>query len=111
MEQDPAYRQYVEKYGEDNAKYIWETMHGTAIKHEKLVYIEIPETSNPEYAELCRKHAEESGMAFVPLEGSLEILRNLVFGNWNSEDFLVLQPGSRSKGLYDWEEIMGSEVI
>jgi hypothetical protein len=111
MTQDPVYREYVKKYGEDNATYIWETMHGTKIKHEKLVYIEIPETRNSRYAELCRKRAEESGLKFVPLEGSLEILKNLVFGNWKSEDFLILRPGSRSKGLYDWEEIIGSEVI
>jgi hypothetical protein len=111
MEKDPEFREHVQKYGEDNARYIWETMHGTKMKHEKLVYIEIPETRNPEYAELCRRHAEESGMAFVSLEGSLEILRNLVFGNWSTGDFLVLQPGRRSKGLYDWEEIIGSEVI
>jgi hypothetical protein len=111
MENDPVYREYVEKYGEDNAKYIWETMHGSRIKHEKLVYIEIPETRNPRFADLCRKHAEESGMKFVPLEGSLEILKNLIFGNWAPEDFLILHPGSRSKGLYDWEEIIGSEVM
>jgi hypothetical protein len=111
MEKDPAYAEYVKKYGEDNAKYIWETMHGAKIKHTKLVYIEIPETKNPAYAELCRKRAEESGLEFVRLEGSLALLRKLVSGNWPPEDFLVLRPGHRSKGLYDWEKIIGSEVL
>jgi hypothetical protein len=111
MEKDPVYLEYVQKYGEDNAKYVWETMHGTKIKHTKLVYIEIPETRKPAYAELCRKRAEETGLEFVPLEGSLELLRNLIYGRWSQADFLILRPGHRSKGLYDWEKIIGSEMI
>jgi len=111
MEKDPVYLEHVEKYGEENARYIYETMHGTKIKHNKLVYIEIPETRHPGYAELCRKRAQEARMEFVPLEGSLELLKNLIFGNWHPEDFLILSPKRRTKGVYDYEKIIGSEPV
>jgi len=48
-------------------------------------------------------------MQFVILEGSLELLRNLAFGRWDPEDFLILEPGERSVGVYDWETIIGKK--
>ena len=106
---DSKFQEYVEKYGEDNAKYIYESMYGGAAKPDKLVFIDVPEMSHLGYGELCRKHAEEKEMQFVILEGSLELLRNLVFGHWDPEDFLILEPGERSVGVYDWETIIGKK--
>jgi hypothetical protein len=109
MENDAVYKEYAEKYGEENARYIYETMYGSIKKHSKLVYIEIPETANPAIADQCRKRANEAGLEFVFLQGSIKLLRDLVYGNWNEEDFLVVQPGCSTKGIYDWKEIIGSE--
>ncbi len=111
METDPVYQEYVEKWGEENARYIYETMYGAKNTNKKLIYIEIPETRNPRYAELCRKRAEESGMEWVPLVGSIELLRDLMSGNWQEERFLILNPGQRSRGAYDWEEIIRAEGV
>jgi len=111
METDPVYLEYVEKWGEENAKYIYETMYGTKTKNKRLIYIEIPETRNPHYAALCRKRAEESGMELVPLVGSLGLLKDLIDGNWQEESFLTLNPGQRSRGAYDWEEIIRVDEV
>ena len=111
MEKDPVYLKYVVQYGEENARYIYETMYGSKSKHGKLIYIEIPETRKPDYAQLCRERAKTSGMTFVPLEGSIDLLDRLVNGNWKPEEFLILQSGHRSTGVYDWEEIIaGAEA-
>jgi hypothetical protein len=111
MESDPVYLEYVEKFGEDNARYVYETMYGNRANHSKLVYIEIPETGNPEIAARCRRRAEEMELEFVSLEGSLSLLQNLIDGEWNEEDFLIVKPGYRVRGIYDWSEIIGCEVI
>jgi hypothetical protein len=108
MDKDPKYLEYVEKYGEENAKYIYESMYGNTSSHNKLVYIEILETKNPEYAELCRKRAEEADMEFVPLEGSLALLENLIDGNWNENEFLIVNPGQKTIGVYDYDRIIES---
>ncbi len=111
MEKDPKYLEYVEKFGEESAKYVYETMYGKASMHNRLVYIEIPETKNDGYAEMCRKRAEAVGMEFVSLEGSLGLLRNLIYGDWKTEDFLILNPGQKTVGIYDWEKIVDSEDV
>ena len=49
---------------------------------------------------------KNSGITFVPLEGSLDLFDRLINGNWKPEEFLILQPGQRSIGVYDWEEII-----
>ena len=108
MEDDPVFLKYVEKYGEENARYIYDTMYGHRSQSGKLIYIEIPETRNPDYAELCRKKAQESDMTFVPIEGSMDLLAGLINGNWNPQDYLILQPGQRSTGVYDWDEIIAA---
>lgn len=110
MEKDPKYIEYLEKFGEENARYIYETMYGHVSEQKRLVYIEIPETKNDRYAEMCRKRAEEVGMEFVSLKGSLALLRNLIFGEWNPEDFLVLNPGQKTVGIYDWKTIISSNT-
>jgi hypothetical protein len=45
-------------------------------------------------------------MTFVPLEGSIDLLDQLINGNWKPEEFLILRPGYRTTGVYDWEEII-----
>ena len=50
-------------------------------------------------------------MELVALEGSLDLLRDLINGNWQEEDFLILNPRQRSKGIYDLEKVIGSEDV
>ncbi len=107
IEDDPKYKEYIAQYGEENARYIYETMYGEAVHPEKIVFIEIPETRHLGYAEVCRQQAEENGMQLEILDGSLAILRKLLCGDWDEADFLTLEPGERSKGIYDWDRVIG----
>jgi hypothetical protein len=47
-------------------------------------------------------------MEFVPLEGSLALLENLINGNWNENDFLIVNPGRKTIGVYDYDRIIES---
>jgi len=42
------------------------------------------------------------------LEGSSRLLRKLIHGEWDDE-FLVVPPGKRVVGVYDWEEVVRAE--
>ncbi len=106
---DKGYAEHVEQYGEENAKYIWETLHPRKKPHEedqKLIFIEIPELRHLGYAEQCRCKAQDDGGEFVELEGSIELIEKLIFGEWSAEDFLVVEPGQRIVGVYDMDEIV-----
>ena len=41
------------------------------------------------------------------MEGQLSLIRNLLDGNWG-DDYLVVPPGHKIEGVYDWQEICRS---
>jgi hypothetical protein len=102
---DETYRKYVEQYGEENAKYLMETLH-TSPHQDKVVFIDVPELAHLGYAERCKIQAEAEGRTFVRLEGSLRLFRQLTAGDWNDEDFLIVEPGERIAPTYDWDRVI-----
>ncbi len=105
-----SFEDYVQRYGRENAEYLWELLHPKE-KEDELIFIRIPETDHPGYAEKCRAAAAAGGKKYVELPGDIRLIKNLVSGHWNNEDFLVVQPGCRTAGVYDWEEIIRAERI
>jgi len=98
---------YVEKYGEENARYIWESLHPQGEPgSNRAVFIDLPETAHLGFAERYRQKAEAEGKTYVRLEGNLRLIRALVMGEWNVADFLTVLPGQKTVGVYD-----GSEII
>lgn len=102
--------EYIAQYGEENGRYIFETLYGSLQLAEgnRVVFIDTPETRHLGYLERCRQRAQQEGKELVVLEGSGRLLRKLVFGEWDDE-FLVVEPGQRTAAVYDWEEIIRAE--
>ena len=106
---DKGYEEYVELYGEDNARHIMETL-GPALNtgaDDSIIYIDIPETAHLSFKDRCREEAERDGKEFICIPGSIRLLRDMVHGEWNEKDFLVLDSGERIVPVYDWNEIVG----
>ncbi len=109
---DKTYQEYVEKYGEENAKFIWETLHPQQTKNnphkeeKEVIFIEIPQLRHLGYSEECRRKAQAEGKKLVEIEGSIELIEKLIFGEWSEKDFLIIQPGQRIMGVYDMEEVI-----
>ena len=106
-----TYEEYVELYGEDNAKFLMETFKGSLEKtsDNKLYYIEIPETAHLGFAEKCRDLAARDGKEFVALEGSMRLIRKMLDGKWDGEDFLIVKPDQSIAGVYDLDEVVRAE--
>lgn len=105
-EQGNEYAELVEKYGEENAKYIWDTMNvGTGI--DFLTYIDLPGVADNNIREAFTKNAAESGKSLRFIEGSTRLIENLIAGNWDDEEFLLIPPGAEIKPIYDHDRIMG----
>ena len=103
---DVPFETFVEQYGEENAKYLWETLHPNYPQDGHVVFIEVPEFKHLGYAEECRRKAEAEGKEFAVVEGSMDLVRNMVNGEWNPADFLVLQPGEAITAVYDHDEVL-----
>lgn len=109
---DKTWEQYVAEYGEENARYLIETL-GASVdrsladaKDNRVVFIQTPEFAHLAYAERARTEAEASGRAYVELAGDLRLVRKLVHGEWDPAEFLVVPPGRTIAGVYDWDRIV-----
>lgn len=105
---DREFQDLAEQYGEENAQFIWETLHPQDHRDE-LVYIEIPEFSSLGWQEKMKAHAKEQQKELRTLDGDMRLIRNLVHGNWNEDEFLIVQPGQKIKPVYDHEQVLTAE--
>lgn len=91
-----TYEEYVEKYGEENARYLME-IEGTWAQHyTRTAYIDvgIPDTGGWEAK--AQAIAAQNGWAFERVQGSIQFLRALLEGPWDNEaGFLTIPPGHR----------------
>lgn len=102
-----SYQEYVELYGEENAAYIMETLTPAQEAHgDRVVFIDVPEFTHLGYAERCRFAAESDQKDFVLLRGDMRLIRELINGNWNTDEFLVVSPGQTVEPVYDWDRIV-----
>ncbi|MDR1795449.1 MAG: DUF1638 domain-containing protein [Erysipelotrichaceae bacterium] len=109
---DKQYQEFVEEYGEEDAAYLWETLHPQKFNKEKI-YIEVePFEQLHFYERFIEKlkaddifKADEPNHVFFEdttieiLQGSDTIIHKLLWGEWD-EDFLVVKPGEEIKPDY-----------
>jgi len=99
------YGEMVEKYGEENAAYLWETLHPEP-EETDLRYIETASTEALGRAELIRAAAVEQQKEFKLIRGDERLLRGLIEGPWDDRDFLTVPPGAGIKALYDFDRVL-----
>jgi len=102
------YMGYVEQYGEENADYIWETMHPD-IETEDAVYIHIEGHEHSGSFEFFKSDVEGRGKALRIVEGDISFLRALIDGDWDEKRFLRVEPGQRVIAVYDMDTVMTAE--
>ena len=104
------YQSYVEKYGEDNAQYLMDMEQGWFKEYSNAAYTDLGFGENDHYKEYTKQCAEWLGWDYDELLGDPRLIKSLVDGDWNSEDFLIVEPGQRIVASYD-EGIIRAEEI
>ncbi len=89
-----SYEQMVEKYGEENAKYIAETVGDWTNNYSRMLYLEMGVCDESSFIDDARKIAEDRHWEFEQRKGGMGLLERLFAGAWN-EDFLIVQPGQK----------------
>ena len=104
-----SYEDYVNIYGEESARYLWETLHKNVVDNNKdIVFIDIPELSHLGFFEKAKEWAEINNKNFIYRQGSISLIRKLLIGEWNREEFLIVKPGEKIDPVYDWDKIIQS---
>lgn len=105
MFSDVVYEDYVAQYGEENARYIWETLHPMRTDVTP-VYIEIPEVRDDRARDAFEEDMRAQGKECRVIEGSLTLIQALLHGAWDAEAFLQVPPGHTIKALYDNDTVV-----
>ncbi len=105
---DRSYEDYVAQYGEENAKYIMETLGDTLKNYDRYAYIDMGIREDLGYDAETAQNAEERGWTFERIEGDLALARKLVDGVWDDGQFLVVQPGETILAAHDGRIVQAS---
>lgn len=100
----------IEKYGEDNGRYLYEQFTNFQNNYHRLTFIESGIECDGRYEEQARNEAESKGWTFEKVRGDLALIQRLVNRDWNDDDFLVLRPGQRIVPQFD-DSIIGADSI
>lgn len=92
--------EYVEKYGEDNADYLMEVMGAWKTHYQRAAFVGMGVSDERASVAWAQDQADRRGWAFEQMEGSMVLLRKLIYGEWD-EDFLTLGAGERLAMSWD----------
>ena len=101
MSEHQRYAHYVEKYGEDNAKFLIEQESAWTQHYSRTVFINTHVGEVRSYREHAAQVARVNNWEFVELEGDDRLLQALVNGAWPGEEFLHLDSGQMTNESYD----------
>jgi len=99
------YMSYVEKYGEDNADYIWQSLH-PPIETDEAVYIKIDGFEHSGAFENYGAEIAKTDKKLKIVDGDISMLRALLDGDWDEDRFLTVPPNKKIAGVYDLRYVM-----
>lgn len=91
----------VARYGEENARYLWEQIGSLEKNYHKMTFIEMGIEPDGSFERLAAEKAHARSWEYEKLRGDMGIFYRLVNGIWNEREFLVVPPGGRAMPTYD----------
>jgi len=88
-------KEYIEKFGEDNARYLMETEQSWLNEYEWATYIDWGFANSQSEKDFTKRAAEYLGWKYDEVKGDSGLLQRLVDGQWEQKEFLTVQPGQK----------------
>lgn len=101
-DRDARFREYVRKYGEDNARYLMEQEALWVANYTRTVFIDVGLGDVDSYRRFTQELAQSHGWAYDELRGDRRLIDKLIHGEWD-DDFLRVEPGHTIAESFDSE--------
>jgi len=101
-----TYLQWVEKYGEEKARYLVEVMDRWTEHYTHGALIDYDFTKGLGLTEQVQRICSDRGWKFEQIEGDLSLLQRWLAGDWPEDQFLIVPPSQQVVPTYD-EKIVG----
>ena len=103
-----SFEELVSRYGEENARYLWEQLGNPDKHYRKIAFIEMGIEPDARFQQIAEEKAASRNWEFEKLQGDMGMFGRLVNGIWNDHEFLVVPPGQRAKATYG-DDVIGLE--
>lgn len=100
-EQRDRYQEYVAKYGEDNARFLIEQESQWLDHYTRAAFVDTGVGDTKTYRDFTHKTAMDHGWDYEDIKGDLSLVERLLYGIWDSEDFLIVKPGKMITESFD----------
>jgi len=94
-------REYLEKYGEENADYLMEMEQDWMRAYDRATFVDLGVTASEPDVRHTKECADWLGWSYDEQRGDPQLLRDLLAGRWDAARFLVLQPGETIRFTVD----------
>ena len=101
-----TYEEYVEIYGEENAKYLIGSIGDHLRNYSRLTFIDTGMENAASQKAESKKWARKENWEYDEFKGNIRLLLNLMNGNWDESAFLIVEPGKTIHPSYDDNVIM-----
>lgn len=81
------------KYGEENADFLYSQIGDLTKNYRQFTFIRMGIGPEEELEKEGRQQAETRGWKYDAIPGNLDLLKRLLDGSWNTEDYITVPPG------------------
>ncbi len=103
-----TYEDFVRKYGEENAQYLWSQLGDSVRNYGQMTFIQMGIEPDDRFERAAAEEAAQRSWKFEKIQGELSMMQDLVDGHWNPANFLIVPPGWRVVATHD-ETVIGAE--
>jgi len=88
-------KEYIAKYGPDNAEYLMETEKNWMKEYNWAAYVDWGFANSLKEMEFTKQAAEYLGWKYEAVKGDSGLMQRLVDGQWDEKEFLIVKPGQK----------------
>jgi len=98
---EQSLEELVARYGEDNARYLWDELGNLTKHYSQITFIEMGIEPDSSFEGRAREKARAKGWKFEKVKGDLGLIQRLVDGVWDDHEFLIVPPGWKITAHYN----------